>query len=115
VGALEKIAGVPAGWVKELDVQISEIKNLIAVGQSPVEELIEAGKLAESTGSKLDAWDAFAPGWLKTAAGGIAEIRGLSYLLSGAGLAADAGTFISPLDKGAMGWADRGVAGFNAA
>ncbi len=115
VGALEKIAGVPAEWVKEVDAKITEINELIRTGQSPVDELIEAGKLAESTGSKLDAWDAFAPGWLKTAAGSLAEIRGLSYTLSGLGLLADAGTLVSPQDKGAMGWADRGVAGFNGA
>lgn len=75
VGALEKIAGVPAEWVKTVDDKITEINELIRTGRSPVDELIEAGKLAESTGNKLDAWDAFAPGWLKTAAGSLAEIR----------------------------------------
>jgi hypothetical protein len=115
VGALEKIAGVPAEWVKEFDNQIAEIETLIRAGQSPTEELIAAGYLAERTGAKLDAWDAFAPGWLKTAAGSLAGIKGLSYTLSGLGLLADAGTIISPQDKGAMGWADRGVAGFNGA
>lgn len=115
VGALEKIAGVPAGWVKEVDHQIAEIETLMRAGQSPVEELIEAGNLAERTGARLDAWDAFAPGWLKTAAGSLAGIKGLSYTLSGLGLLADAGTIVSPQDKGAMGWADRGVAGFNGA
>ncbi len=64
-----------------------------------MDELIEAGKLAESTGNKLDAWDAFAPGWLKTAAGSLAEIRGLSCTLSGLGLLADAGTIVSPRTK----------------
>lgn len=115
VSALEKVAGVPAEWVKELDNQITEIKGLITAGQSPVQELITAGKLAESTGGKLDAWYAFAPGWLRTAAGSIAGIRGLSYTLSGLGLVADVGTIVSPQDKGALGWADRGVAGFNGA
>jgi hypothetical protein len=43
-------------------------------------------------------------------AGSLAEIRGLSCTLSGLGLVADAGTIVSPQDKGAMGWADRGVA-----
>jgi transposase len=115
VSALEKVAGVPAEWVKELDNQITEIKGLITAGQSPVQELITAGKLAESTGGKLDAWYAFAPGWLRTAAGSVAGIRGLSYTLSGLGLAADVGAIVSPQDKGALGWADRGVAGFNGA
>jgi hypothetical protein len=115
VGALEKIAGVPVGWVKELDNQMADITTLIRAGQSPVGELIEAGNLAERTGAKLDAWDAFAPGWLKTAAGSLAAVRGLSYTLSGLGLLADAGTIVSPQDQGAVGWADRGVAGFNGA
>jgi hypothetical protein len=106
---------VPAEWVKEVDESIDEINELIRAGKSPVAALIEAGDLAESTGGKIDAWYAFAPGWLKTAAGGLAEIRGLSYTLSGLGLFADAGTIISPQDKGALGLADRGVAVVNGA
>jgi hypothetical protein len=101
--------------MKEVDHQLAEIETLMRAGQSPVEDLIEAGNLAERTGAKLDAWDAFAPGWLKTAAGSLAGIKGLSYTLSGLGLLADVGTMVSPQDKGAMGWADRGVAGFNGA
>jgi len=115
VSALEKVAAVPAEWVKEVDESISEVKTLIQAGKSPVEALIDAAKLAESTGGKIDAWYAFAPGWLRTAAGSLAEIRGLSYTLSGLGLVADAGTIIAPQDKGAMGWADRGVAVVNGA
>lgn len=110
VSALKEVAGVPAEWVKEVDESIDEVNALIRAGKSPVAALIEAGDLVESTGGKIDAWYAFAPGWLKTAAGSLAEIRGLSYTLSGLGLVADAGTIISPQDKGAMGWADRGVA-----
>jgi hypothetical protein len=113
VSALEKVAGVPDEWVKELDEPLNEIKQLIGEGKSPVENLIETAKLFESTGSKLDAWYTFAPGWLRTAAGSIAEIRGLSYGLSGLGLVADAGTIVSPQDQGAMGWADRSVAVVN--
>jgi hypothetical protein len=59
--------------------------------------------------------EAFSPGWLKTAAGGLAGIRGLSYTLTGLGLVADVGTIISPQDHGAMGWVDRGAAGVNGA
>jgi hypothetical protein len=110
VGALKEVAGVPAEWVKEVDEAIDEVNEQIRAGRSPVAALIEAGDLAESTGGKIDAWYAFAPGWLKTAAGSLAEIRGLSYTLSGLGLVADAGTVVSPQDKGAMGWADRAVA-----
>jgi hypothetical protein len=113
VDALEKAAGQPAEWVAELGNQIEEIKAAMRAGESPVDALIQAGKLAESTGGKIDAWYAFAPGWLKTAAGSLAEIKGLSYTLSGLGLLADAGTIISPQDKGVMGNADRIVAGTN--
>jgi hypothetical protein len=115
VSALEKVAGVPSEWVKELDEPLNEIGQLMRSGGSAVGKLIETGKLFESTGGKLDAWYAFAPGWLKTAAGSITQIRGLSYTLSGLGLIADAGTVISPQDKGAMGTADRIVAGTNGA
>ena len=82
-------------------------------GQSPVEQLIEAANLTERTGGRLDAWDTFSPGWLRTAAGSIAEIRGLSNTLGGLGLAADIGTVISPQNPGALGWVDRGAATTN--
>ena len=113
IGLLEKAAGQPAEWVAELGQQISEIETAMRAGKSPVDALIQAAKAAESTGGKLDAWDAFAPAWLKTAAGRLAEIKGTSYTLSGLGLVADAGTLISPQDKGAMGVADRTIAGVN--
>lgn len=115
IGALEKAAGQPAEWVAELGAQITEIQAAMRAGESPVDALIQAAKAAESTGGKIDAWDAFAPAWLRTAAGSLAEIKGLSYTLGGLGLVADAGTLISPQDKGAMGTADRIVAGTNGA
>lgn len=115
VSALEKVAGVPSEWMKQVDESIADINKLVSAGKSPTEEIIAAANLAERTGGKLDAWDVFAPGWLKTAAGAIAGIRGLSYTLSGLGLVADAGTIISPQDHGAMGLADRGVAVVNGA
>lgn len=114
VSVLKEIAGVPSEMVAEVDEAINEIIKLRGAGKSPIEELIEGGKLVESTGRKIDAWYAFAPGWLKTAAGAIAEIKGLSYTLSGLGLVADAGTIISPQNQGTLGWVDRGVAGVNA-
>jgi hypothetical protein len=109
VSALEEVAGQPAEWVKQVDEGISEVKALAAAGKSPVEALVKSAYTAESAGSKIDAWEAFAPGWLRTAAGSIAGIKGLSYTLGGLGLVADAGTIVSPQDKGAMGNVDRGV------
>jgi hypothetical protein len=111
VSALKEVAGVPAEWVAQVDEKISDVSKLIKAGKSPVDELIAAGYHAESTGGKIDAWQAFAPSWLRTAAGSIAQIKGLSYGLSGLGLVADAGTLISPQNQGTLGWADRG-AGF---
>ena len=101
--------------MKEASQQLEAIEAAIRAGRSQVQELQAAGRFFEATGGKLDAWYAFAPGWLKTAAGSIAGIRGLSYTLSGLGLIADAGTVISPQDKGTMGEADRIVAGTNGA
>jgi len=95
VDALKEVAGVPAEWLAEVDERLGDLKNLIGEGKSPTEELIEAANYTESAGGKIDAWYAFAPGWLRTAAGSIAQIRGLSYTLSGLGLIADAGTLIS--------------------
>lgn len=113
IAMLEKAAGQPSEWIEELDGMIKEVTDLRDAGKPAADALIEAANEAESVGNKLDAWEAFAPGWLKTAAGGLAEIRGLSYTLTGLGLIADAGTIISPQDHGAMGWVDRGAAGVN--
>lgn len=110
VSALKDVAGVPSELVKGVGEKIEEIEKLKSAGKPITEELIEAANFTESTGEKYDAWYAFAPDWLKTAAGSIAQIRGLSYTLSGLGLVADAGTIISPQNQGTLGWADRGVA-----
>jgi hypothetical protein len=112
VSALKEIAGVPAELVKGVGEQVEEIEKLKSAGQPITEQLIAAARFTESSGEKYDAWYAFAPDWLKAAAGSIAEIRGLSYTLSGLGLVADVGTIISPQNQGALGVADR-VAGIS--
>jgi hypothetical protein len=56
VDALEKAAGQPAEWVAELGNQIDEIKAAMRAGEAPVDALVQPGKLAESTGGKIDAW-----------------------------------------------------------
>jgi hypothetical protein len=113
ISFLEKAGGQPSEWIEEIDNMIKEVTDLRDGGKSAAEALINAAKEAESVGNKLDAWEAFSPGWLKTAARGLAGIRGLSYTLTELGLVADAGTIISPQDHGAMGWVDRGAAGVN--
>jgi hypothetical protein len=115
VDVLKGIAGVPAGWVDDVDKRLGTVKNLMREGKSPIQEMIDTGDFIDATGSKIDAWFAFAPGWLKTAAGSLAEIKGLSRTLGGLGILADAGTVISPQDSGALGGVDRGVAAFNGA
>ena len=110
VSALKEVAEVPWEWLAQVGEKTEDVEKLKLAGQSRVEELIEAAKFTETAGGKIDAWWAFAPKWLATAAGAIAEIRGLSYTLSGLGLVADAGTIITPQNKGALGWGDRGVA-----
>jgi uncharacterized protein YukE len=115
IDLLKEMAGQPREWLKELDQEITGIKKLMASGQDATEELIGAGGKAERTGAMTDAFEAFAPGWLKAAAGSIAEIRGLSYALTGLGLVADASDLISPQNTGVMGIIDRIAAGSNAA
>jgi hypothetical protein len=113
VSVLKEIAGVPAELVAKVDDKLSELENLIRAGKPANEALVETGNLIDATGTKMDAWYAFAPGWLKTAAGSISAIKGLSSTLSGIGIVADVGTIISPQNRGALGWTDRGVAGVN--
>ena len=115
VSALEEVASVPSELVKGVGEQLEGIEKLKSAGQPITEQLIAAARFTESSDEKYDAWYAFAPDWLKTAAGSIAEIRGLSYTLSGLGLVADVGTVISPQNKGALGNVDRGVAALNGA
>jgi hypothetical protein len=113
IDLLKEAAGVPAEWLKELDEQIETIESLQKAGKPASEALIEAAQLAERVGTKADAWEAFAPAWLKTAAGSLSEIRGLSYTLGGLGVLADVGTVISPQDSGVLGGVDRGAASVN--
>jgi hypothetical protein len=93
---------------------VEAIESTKNEGKPIADALIKAAYQAENLGSKLDAWEAFSPTWLKTAAGSLAEIKGLSTGLGALGIIADAGTMITPQDKGAMGWVDRGAAGVNA-
>lgn len=113
VSALKEVAGVPSEWVEEASEPLDKASALLKQGKPAVEELIEAGYKLEKAGGRLDAWEAWSPSWVKTAAGSLAEIKGLSYTLGGLGLIADAGTLISPQNQGALGNADRAAAGLN--
>jgi uncharacterized protein YukE len=113
IDLLEKAAGQPSEWIGEIDQLIGEARELKDAGRPIADLLIKAANEAESVGNKLDAFEAFSPGWLRAAAGNLGAVKGLSGTLTGLGLIADAGTIISPQDKGAMGWVDRGAAGVN--
>ena len=112
---LRWVAGVPERWLKEVDDSLSEIRDIMRAGQSAADKILDTSELIARTGSKTDAWYAFAPRWLRGAARSLSQLDGLSYGLSGLGLTVDVSTMISPQDSGALGWADRGVAGVNGA
>ncbi|MFL6112290.1 MAG: hypothetical protein ACJ786_13180 [Catenulispora sp.] len=114
IGLLEKAAGQPREWLGEVDKAIDTAVELQKSGKSASEALIEAANLAERVGGELDAFGAFAPGWLQVAARGVLGIKGLSYGLGGLGILADGLTIMDPPDKGALGWTERGAAGVNA-
>jgi hypothetical protein len=113
IDLLKEAAGVPAEWLSEADEQLEHIESLMKAGKPAADEIIETAKYLDRVGRMGDAWEAFAPGWLKTAAGSLSEIRGLSYTLGGLGVLADVGTVISPQDSGVLGGVDRGAATVN--
>jgi hypothetical protein len=118
IDLLKEMAGQPSEWLKEADESVADVKSLMTSGASYEDArniVSELGGQDDRILNMLDAWNAFAPGWLKTAAGSIAEIRGLSNVLTGLGLVADAGTLISPEDHGVMAMIDRLAAGTNVA
>jgi hypothetical protein len=112
---LKEMAGQPREWLADLDEKIAEVAELQKSGAPVGEQLMELGGRADRTSAMFDAWDAFAPGWLRAAAGSIAEIRGLSSALTGLGLVADVSGLVSPENTGVMGTIDRLAAGSNAA
>jgi hypothetical protein len=117
LATLERLAAVPSDWVKKFGDAVSEASDAIAAGKSPEETtqlLLKAASLGESTGGKVDAWYAFAPRWLGKAGDGLSAMRGASTALGVLGVLGDATDMISPQNKGALGWVDRGVATANA-
>jgi uncharacterized protein YukE len=115
VDLLKEMAGQPSDWLKDFDDGLAKVIALRRAGKPAGEAMVELGGRAERIGAMSDAWEVFAPGWLKTAAGSISEIRGLSSVLTGLGLVADASDLISPQNSGVMGTIDRLAAGSNAA
>jgi uncharacterized protein YukE len=115
VDLLKEMAGQPSDWLKDFDDGLAKAMALRKGGKLASEAMVELGGRAERIGAMSDAWEAFAPGLLKTAAGSISEIRGLSNALTGLGLVADASDLISPQNSGVMGTIDRLAAGSNAA
>lgn len=113
VSQLKEVAGVTEEWVNEWGTKIDAAEARLGSGESIIKDLLELGEEGESVGQRIDAWYAFAPRWLSTAAEGLSEIRGFSNTMTGLGIAADIGTMVSPANSGDMGNADRGVALIN--
>jgi hypothetical protein len=116
LATLERLAAVPSEWVEKFTDAIGEARTAMADGKSAeaTELLLKAASLGEATGGKVDAWYAFAPRWLGKAADGLPAVRSASTALGVLGIAGDVTDMISPQNKGALGWADRGVAATNA-
>jgi hypothetical protein len=103
--------------VKEFGEVVAEASTEMAGGAAPAEmmdRLIKAAYLGQETGTKVDAWYAFAPRGLGKAADWISGVRGASAALGAVGILGDVTDILSPQDAGTMGWADRGVAVTNA-
>lgn len=116
IGALKEIARQPAKLLEDADNALAEATKLIdedAPFADRMAALVKAGSALERGGAMVEAWTAFAPAWVRTAAGSLREIEGLDDALSVLGIAADAGTMISPANSGTMGWVDRGAAFVN--
>lgn len=76
----------------------------------------EVDAAAARYGSKVDAATTFTQGWLNDTRflrGATPFLKGASASLSVVGIGTDIVTAISPEDRGAMGWVDRGAAGVN--
>jgi hypothetical protein len=117
IAVLERLAEVPSEWVKEFGEAVAEASTDMADGASPAEmmdRLIKAAYLGQETGTKVDAWYAFAPRSLSKAADWLSGVRGASTALGVIGILGDVNDILSPQDRGTMGWVDRGAAATNA-
>jgi hypothetical protein len=114
LGKLKEAGNNPAELAEDFDRDLAEAERLISEGKPARDALIKAGFSADTAIARADAWDAFAPDWVKAAARWLPQIRGVSYGLAGLAIVADTGTLISPEDSGAMGYVDRVAATGNA-
>jgi hypothetical protein len=114
LGKLKEAGQNPAELAEDFDRDLAEAEQLISQGKPARDALIKAGFSADTAIARADAWDAFAPDWVKAAARWLPQIRGVSYGLAGLAIVADTGTLISPEDSGAMGYVDRAAAAGNA-
>jgi hypothetical protein len=112
IDKLKELAGVPAEWSSEFGEEITKAKGIDDLAQRS-ERILALAYEADTIGQKTDAWFAFAPAWLRTAAESLAAVRGAGTAMSGLGILADIGTFVSPQDTGHLALADRGAATVN--
>lgn len=71
VSQLKEVAGVTEEWVNEWGTKIDDAEARMGSGESIIKDLLELGEEGESVGQRIDAWYAFAPRWLSTAAEGL--------------------------------------------
>lgn len=114
LGKLKEAGHNPAELAEDFDRDLAKAEQLISEGKPARDALIKAGFSADTAIARADAWDAFAPDWVKAAARWLPQIRGVSYGLAGLAIVSDTGTLISPEDSGAMGSVDRVAAAGNA-
>lgn len=112
IDKLKELAGVPAEWSSEFGEEITKAGGIDDLVQR-FERIRALGYEADTIGQKTDAWFAFAPAWLRAAAENLAAVRGAGAAMSGLGVLADIGTFISPQDTGNLAKADQVAAGLN--
>jgi hypothetical protein len=116
ISILTEIATHPARLLEPVDENLAEAARLMADG-APLDETSSAfAKTAaaiERAGAERDAMAAFEPSSVQLAERAASGIEWAGRALGGLGLAADAGTLITPQDAGTVGWADRGAAVVN--
>jgi hypothetical protein len=116
ISILTEIAKHPAKLLEPVDQNLAEVARLMADGASPQETASAFAKAAaaiERAGAERDAMAAFEPSSVQLAERAAPGIEWAGRGLGVLGIAADAGTLITPQDSGAAGWADRGAAAAN--
>lgn len=93
---------------------LDAIEAMKSQGMEILDSVAKEGEEAASLLARTGDLESSLAAGIKSA-GFLKALGGVSRVVDGAGVLADALTIISPEDKGAMGWVDRGAAGVNGA